>query len=154
MTSLERYNVENYSQTEEYRIRQYQTKKKNHTHKSSKPEDDFELFLQNNNIDYIRNREPDERYPFVCDYYIPSKDLFIELNLYWTHGNKRYEGTNEDILQIYKWFVKNSDSYNAAIEVWSFRDVKKIDTAKNNNLNYITFYKYDEIKMLEEIMKF
>lgn len=27
-----------------------------------------------------------ERYPFLCDFYIKPLDLYIELNLYWTHG--------------------------------------------------------------------
>ena len=30
----------------------------------------------------------DGRYPYYCDFYIPSEDLFIELNAHPSHGSK------------------------------------------------------------------
>ena len=38
----------------------------------------------------------DDRYPFACNFYIPSLDLFIECNYHWTYGGKPYEGTEDD----------------------------------------------------------
>lgn len=28
----------------------------------------------------------DPRYPFFCDFYVRSLDLFVECNFHWTHG--------------------------------------------------------------------
>ena len=48
------------------------------------------------NEDIIRQYKSD-LYPFACDFYIPSLDLYIECNYHWTHGNKLYEGTKEGL---------------------------------------------------------
>ena len=56
-----------------------------------------------NHLFFLKERYPDvitqykdDRYPFACDFYIPSLDLFIECNYHWTHGGKPYEGTEDD----------------------------------------------------------
>ena len=46
------------------------------------------------NVEVIGNKY--DRYPFACDFYISSLDLFIECNYHWTHGGKPYEGTEDD----------------------------------------------------------
>ena len=38
------------------------------------------------NVEVIGNKY--DRYPFACDFYISSLDLFIECNYHWTHGGK------------------------------------------------------------------
>lgn len=40
--------------------------------------------------------------------------------------------------------AKISKSYRIALDVWSRRDVDKIKMAKENNLNYLTFYSLQE----------
>jgi len=30
----------------------------------------------------------------MCDFYIPSEDLFIELNRHWSHGGHFYDPNN------------------------------------------------------------
>ena len=44
--------------------------------------------------------------------------------------------------KLKKWEEKsqNSNFYKKAIEVWTIRDVKKRNTAKQNNLNYFEFF--------------
>ena len=44
--------------------------------------------------------------------------------------------------KLKKWEEKsqNSNFYKKAVEVWTVRDVKKRNTAKQNNLNYLEFF--------------
>ena len=42
----------------------------------------------------------DERYPFNCDFYIGDLDIFIELNLHWTHGKEPFDVKNKENLKI------------------------------------------------------
>lgn len=73
----------------------------------------------------------DDRYPFYCDFYIPSKDLFIELNAHPSHGRLPYS----ELL-----FEEYSNYPLKWVDVFARRDVKKRDTACENNLNYIMIY--------------
>lgn len=92
----------------------------------------------------------EERYPFHCDFYIPSLDLFIECNFHWTHGRKLFDPNNEkDLEQLKRWeeLGKNATSvrdkgqyYKNAIVTWTQLDVRKYETAKTNKLNYKIFY--------------
>ena len=90
----------------------------------------------------------DSRYPFECDFYIKSLDLFIELNLHWSHGNHPFNcESEEDVkkLKIWREKAKTSDFYKNAIETWTVRDVRKIQMAQKNNLNYKVYYTEDEL---------
>lgn len=85
----------------------------------------------------------EERYPYFCDFYIPSLDLFIELNYFWKHGNHEFNQNNpEDIklLEIYIEKAKYDDEYKTAIERWTLSDKEKIKTAIDNKLNYKIFW--------------
>ena len=87
----------------------------------------------------------DERYPFNCDFYVPSLDLFIECNYHWTHGKEPYNENNvehQNILRL--WKSKNSRFYDNAIETWTKRDVDKLKCFKTNNLNFKIFYSFEE----------
>ena len=92
--------------------------------------------------DVITQYSADKRYPFNCDFYIKSKDLFIELNLSWTHGGKLFEGTDEDLTKLAVWEekAKTSEYYKNAIQTWTMRDVLKYNTAKQNHINYLVIY--------------
>lgn len=43
-----------------------------------------------------RYRNPKTGVPFNCDFYIPSEDLFIELNYTWFHGAHPFDIDNSD----------------------------------------------------------
>ena len=158
-TNLVRYGVDSYARTndfkqnyknhlKEYKDKEYKTKKKNHTFNTSKLEiKTFEL-LKEKYPDVIYQYRDKDRYPFVCDFYIPSLDLFIECNYHWTHGGKPYEGTEEDNKIIDGWKSKNSQYYNNAINCWTIRDVNKRNIAKQNNLNYIEIWNINELNRL------
>lgn len=108
-------------------------------------------------LDYLKSEYPDliyqykdkERYPFKCDFYIPSLDLFIEYNGYWTHGLHPFNPLNkEDNLKLLKWKTKESKQYKTAIKVWTITDPLKRETAIKNNLNFIELW-YNAFENLE-----
>ena len=82
-------------------------------------------------------------YPFNCDFYIPSLDLYIELNFHWTHGDKPFDENDEWCkakLLVWQEKAKTSDFYRKAIGVWTGRDPYKKQFAIDNNLNWLAFY--------------
>lgn len=143
-TCMERYGVDNVSKLPEITSKIFLSKKRNHTVTSSKPEEDMyaELCKRYTSNGVIRQYKCD-RYPFRCDFYIPSEDLFIELNAHWTHGGKPFDPNDEycqEKLSIWAEKAKKSPTYAKAIKIWCERDVEKRRTALENNLNYITYY--------------
>ena len=110
------------------------TKKKNKTFNTSKAEETFylELIKIFESTDVYRQYRDNIRYPFACDFYIKSRDLFIELNLNWTHGPHQYKSdSKEDSELLKKWTDKAQVSkfYRNAINTWTVRDVKKYNYA-------------------------
>lgn len=125
--------------------KQYLTKKKNNSfNKSSKEEEFYSYLLNEDKTKTIYRQYKDEkRYPFYCDFYILEDDLFIELNLHWTHGSKPFDSNDEDCqkqLAIWQEKAKTSQFYQNAIHTWTVRDVEKQRIAKENNLNYKVIY--------------
>ena len=121
------------------------TKKKNNSFNTSKPEDQSYLLLKEKYND-VKRQYKSEEYPYLCDFYIPSLDLYIECNYHWTHGKHAYDPTNiEDNLLLEKWKQKNTKFYNNAINTWTRRDVKKREIANKNKINYIEFWNIDEL---------
>lgn len=152
-TCLQKYGVRNVFQNEEVKkkcntpevvIKRFNAMRKNNTFNSSKREDYlYNILLTHFNKDDIIRQYGDSRYPFHCDFYIKSLDLFIELNAYWTHNNKPFDVTNKNHLsELRDWEQKATTSkhYKNAIEVWTKRDVEKLKSLTNNKLNYILIY--------------
>ena len=143
-TINDNFGVNYYAQTTEFKKKEYITKKNNKSFNTSKAEIKYKKYLEDKyGKDNVITQYSDKRYPFVCDFYIKSTDTFIELNLHWTHGGKKFENSEEDKLKLACWQEKAKTSmyYKNAIETWTIRDVNKVKIAKENNLNYITIYK-------------
>ena len=135
------------SKIPESREKEYQTRKKNGSFNTSKPEKEL--------LEYIKLYFPDveyqyknkKEYPFRCDFYIPELNLYIEYNGLWTHGGHPFDENNqEDIDKLNLWKSKNTKYYQNAINTWTNLDVRKRTTAKNNNLNYKEFWNLNEAK--------
>ena len=160
-----RYNVDNYAQTQEYRDlyndkewverknkKYYETLIKNNTYKkASKPEDKvynmlIEKFGSNNIYRPFRNN----LYPFKCDFYIKSLDLYIECHFSQFHRGKPFDINNKyDLIQLLCLQLKSlklrkcknkKNQYDFMIYTWTNLDVRKLETFKKNNLNYKIFY--------------
>lgn len=101
------------------------------------------------NIDYFGKNDIEcqyrsERYPYKCDFYIKSRDIFIELNAYWVHGGHWFDVNNEaDVERLQVWIDKSNESYERAIYVWSENDLEKRKIALDNKLNYVVFWDAD-----------
>lgn len=159
-----KYGVKCYPQTKEYKdfmskhideinIKRYNTKKKNNTFNTSKPEDLLYIYIKEKFPSVERQYNKDNRYPFACDFYIPELDLFLELNGTWIHGKHPYDPTSqEDQQTLEQWKEKydngNHPMYLSAINGWTKRDVKKRNIAIKEKLNF------KEVWSLKEGKKF
>ena len=98
-----------------------------------------------------------QRYPFLCDFYIPKLDLFIELNHFKSHNGHLFNKNNEaDLkeLQLLEEKAKSSKFYKKMITVWTMTDPLKFETAQKNNLNYMVSYNIDEMQnMMKKLIK-
>lgn len=136
--------------SEEVQRKIIETKKANGTTNSSEPERKIEDILREKFTDLKTQYNKDDRYPFACDFYIPSLDLFIEYQGTWTHGFHVFDPNNEDdINTINEWKSKSEEGhvyYTSAIKTWTVSDPKKRDYVKKNNLNYIEFWNLEEVR--------
>ena len=91
-----------------------------------------------------------EKYPFLCDFYLVDSDLYIELNIYWSHNDHYFDNSNKDdikTLELWKQKAKEGHKqYQNAINVWTNKDLQKRQTAIDNNLNYVVVWTVEEIK--------
>ena len=137
-TNLEVYGCENPAQNEEVRQKMYKTLWENGgLHRLEKR--CYDKLLEKY-PDAVREYKSD-KYPFKCDFYIPSEDLYIELNIYWSHGGHYFnENDPQDIKLLEYWKSKNNETYEYAIHVWTEIDLKKKRCAEDNELNYLVFW--------------
>ena len=80
-TCMEKYGVKSTFQLKSVQEQIYKTKQHNKTYSKSKQEDEtyFKLISLFRISDIIRQYKSDV-YPFACDFYIKSLDLYIECN--------------------------------------------------------------------------
>lgn len=125
------------------------TKRRNGTFSTSQPEESLYRFLCDKfGVNDVIRQYVDRRYPYHCDFYIPSLDLFVELNASWTHGYHWFDAKNPlDIMMLQNWEERASEKgsryYKAAIDVWTRRDLMKLHSALENQLNYLVFWQND-----------
>ena len=146
-TVQERYGVDYAVQSDEIIARAMDTKRKNGTFATSSAEDAlYELlvgYADQLGMTVVRQHRDEKRYPFAVDFYIPERDLFIELNGSWSHGRHWYEADREmDQKMVRTWRKKGEKSqyYRNALEVWTERDVRKRAAAREAHLNYVTLW--------------
>ena len=166
-TCLEKYGVDCSSKNKEIREKiskshlntEYQEKVlktyiKNNSFKKSKPENDCYELLNKKYHNIIRQYKSKE-YPFKADFYIPSIDTYIEYNGSHFHHFHPFDKNNlDDIKELEslkeklkkaKIRLENKESqYDKIIYVWTDLDIRKRNIAKENNLNFLEFYNYDE----------
>lgn len=148
-TYLKKYGTENFTKTQEFKNKVYKTKQINNSfNKSSKEDQVYNLLLTVLDKNNIIRQYKSKKYPFTCDFYIPEKDLYIEYNGHWTHGNESFDKNNlehQRILEEWKRKSEKSKFYKNAIYTWTDLDVRKLETFKRNNLNYKIFWNLEEV---------
>lgn len=127
--------------------REYETKKRNKSFNSSKPEQELIQALQAEyGEENVLHPYRDSRYPYNCDIYIKSIDLFIELNGTIEHNGHPYDPSNPDDLAE---AVKIEDRANQSgpksrywniLKWWTEIDPKKLETFRKNKLNFRIIY--------------
>lgn len=161
-TNMARYGTPYYWQSEEGRSRLSQllsqdsvqqkiieTKRRKGTSNSSKPEKEaYALLVERfGEDDVVSQYKSDVRYPFACDLYIKSMDLFIEINASWLHGFHWFDENNSEDLARLQLLVEKSDQgkpmYARAVYIWTYDDLRKRDVAEKNKLNYLVFWDND-----------
>ena len=140
------------SHSKESILKSEETKRKNHTFNTSKAEEELYDYIKNKFQD-VKREYKEERYPWKCDFYIPSLDMFIELNGHYSHGFKPFDETNKyDLLKLnllkekYYDFYKKHHRWPPIITTWTILDVKKRKKALENNLNYKEVWNLQEGK--------
>lgn len=122
-----------------------ETKRKNNSFTKSKPEEDYYNYLLTlySIDDIIRQYKDIERYPFNCDFYIKSKDLFIECNYSWCHGKHPYNPNDINDQNLYKIKLEKSQTskyHKYALKIWAEVDPLKLETFRKNKLNFMIIY--------------
>ena len=134
--------------------KRYKTKRLNGTFNTSSSEENLRKFLLGKFPD-LKTQYRDKRYPFACDFYIPSLDLFIEYQGNWTHGGEPYIGTEFQLKVVEDWLRRSKELnfkgkykefYKSAVYDWTVRDVEKRKIAKENNLNWVEFFNEENFK--------
>lgn len=145
-TNISRYGAPFYVQSDEYKqkvdsikSKRNATKRKNGTFNTSSTEERIKVLGI-----FEPQYNKDSRYPYLCDFYDKDRDLFIEVNASWVHGCHWYD-IEKDANLISSWQAKSTDSkyYSHAVKVFTQSDVKKRNTARANNLNYVTLWDSD-----------
>lgn len=161
-TCLEKYGVDNPSKADEIKIKKIITEKQNNSFGKSKLEDKIYILLKNK-YDIVERQYFDKnKYPWKCDFYIPKLDLYIEFQGHWSHGDPSYDShepfdeNNEKhqfALNMWKKLFKEQENngkksrYKDAIYTWTIRDPLKRKTAKDNGLNWIEFFSFNDFNI-------
>lgn len=138
--------------SEETKRKRYFTLKKNHTFNTSKPEEVIykELIEEFGINDIVREYNKDKRYPWRCDFYIKSKDLFIEVQGYYTHNKHQFNPNSIEDQALVEQYKEKYGFNCQAITIWTIKDVEKRTKAKENNLRYLELFNDDIRKIMND----
>lgn len=142
LTAMERYGVPYAVMSPDVRDKTVESKRVRGTFSSSKSEDRlYEMLLGRFDETDIERQYKSSVYPFPCDFYVKSRDLYIELNGLWTHGSHWFDAASDDDKSVVElWSQRGTKYYRNAVHVWTVADVNKRCVARDNNLNYVVFW--------------
>lgn len=151
---LKKYRDKLYS--EETKKKRYETMLKNKAcNRPSKSEDEcYNLLLTKFSKNDIQRPYMNDKYPFKCDFYIKSLDLYIECHFSQFHQGKPFDKNNkQDLIKLLCLQLKSlklrknkniKNQYDFMIYTWTDLDPRKLQTFKKNKLNYLTFYNWEQ----------
>lgn len=121
--------------------------------------------LENNFLNYLKLKyESDDiitqykskEYPYYCDFYIKSINLYIEIQGHWTHNDHPFDINNlndQQIMNIWRTKSLSDKYYKNALNTWTIKDVEKRNTAIQNNLNYLEIFGKTDLNKYIDIFK-
>lgn len=125
--------------------KEYETKKKNGTlsnYESSAEKKFKKYFINMFGEENVKQQYFTDKYPYKCDFYIVSLDLYVEIHHAPWHNTHAYNKYSiDDNIELERLKNKHSKWYDYEIYTWTDLDVRKLETAKKNNLNFIAIYK-------------
>lgn len=142
-------------QSDEVQEKRNTTMMQNHSFNTSKPEEEaYKILCEKFGADDVIRQHKSELYPFNCDFYVSSQDMYIEFQGSWTHGKHAFDPSlQEDIdklndlkLKMLRKKDSGQEFYKTAIRVWTVTDPFKRETAKKNDLNFHEFWTLDDLK--------
>ena len=163
-TLLEKYGVENILDSLEIQEKIKNTMIKNHGVDSPFKSGEIQLKVQKSNkiesenIIYgelikmfpeVKRQYKSKEYPFFCDFYIPSLDLYIEYNGFFTHNAHPFDKNNiNDIKEAEELYQKGLDKglYMSAYKVWTQSDPHKVEIARKNKIKLLVFYNMKDVE--------
>lgn len=138
---------------EDIRRKAFQTMRRNGSFGKSKAEDQCMRILAGKfGEDDVVRQYRSEKYPFRCDFYVKSLDLYIEFNGTWTHGFHPFDPkspADDARLRFLIAKAETSEYYRRAVYVWTELDPKKRETARVNCLNFIEVWSVGELETLK-----
>lgn len=146
-TCLKSYGTDSYSKTDEFKKtmsdsssiwvpKMFATKKSKGNLNTSVVENRVAEKLRGFEREYVS-----DRYPYHADFYDSERDLFVEVNAHWTHGGHWYDTFSAfDAQKLSGWQEKSSSYIEKAIKTWTVSDMSKRKCARDNKLNYVTFW--------------
>ena len=163
-TNIIKYGSKTFCESNEYYIKKneivdriYNTRKKNNSINTSKPEEELYLYIKEKFPTVRRQYKDNVRYPWRCDFYIPEIDCFIEYQGFQGHGKHPYDSNSiQDQVIVERWKQRYENGkhplYKRMIEGWTICDVKKRNKAKQENLNFYEFWNlYDAKKFIDNL---
>ena len=144
-------NLRKAQSSEDTKQKIHNTKKQNHSFNSSSSEEyAYSLISKVFSTEVIEKQYRSEQYPFNCDFYIPSLDLYIECHFSWTHGGRPFDKNDKSCIEqlnVWKEKAKTSQFYQNAIYAWTDLDVRKRQCAIGNKLSWLCFYSFKEFEV-------
>lgn len=149
-TCLKTYGADSYSKTDAFKNKMsssaalwvpkmFATKKSKGNLNTSQVEKRIARELQGFEREYVS-----DEYPYHSDFYDSDRNLFIEVNAHWTHGGHWYDTFSAfDANKLMNWQAKSSSYVYKAIKTWTVSDMSKRQCARDNKLNYVTFWDSD-----------
>ena len=136
------------------------------TGKSKKEDSVYDMLVELGYNDAIRHYISDD-YPYPCDFYIPSLDMYIEYHGSQYHNKRAYLGTSEDIKEANELLDKdkkrceetrrNKSPYFSIFNTWANIDCKRRNTVNERKLKYLELYSCDskeELKFQIDMVNF
>ena len=96
---------------------QIETKRKNNSFHISKQEAEaYKVLVSKYGTENVLTQYESNVYPFRCDFYIKSLNLYIECNFTWTHGFHWFNPSDKnDVIKLELWKSKHTKYYDNTI---------------------------------------
>lgn len=146
---MEKYGVSSPMQCKQIVDKMMATKLQNHTINTSATEDIlYDQLCDVFGKDDVIRQYKSCRYDWNCDFYVKSRDMFVELNASFFHNRHWFDDANSnDCAELSSFMAKaaldSNSSYSGVVQTWSVYDVRKRQDARDANLNYIVFWDND-----------